>query len=94
MNLYRAIRKSIRKKHYSVEKQAKDLISSPKMKTNIERFSRIIIREMWIKVAMRYNNTSTNMAKFNSDETVDENVKQQELLYMAGDTWGKVCPIY
>lgn len=69
INMDRLIRKSIRKKHYSVEKQAKDLISSPKRKTNIERFSGIMIREMWIKAAMRYDNTSTNMTKFNSGET-------------------------
>lgn len=47
---------------------------------------------MWIKTAMRYNYTSTNIAKFKRlmRLIVNKNVKQQELSYMPNNTLEKM----
>lgn len=49
---------------------------------------------MWIKTAMRYKYTSTNIAKFKRlmRLIVNKNVKQQELSYMPNNTLEKMWP--
>lgn len=49
---------------------------------------------MWIKTAMRYNYTSTNIAEFKRlmRLIVDKNVKQQELSYTPNNTLEKMWP--
>lgn len=94
-NLHRLIKKSIRKRLLS-RKMDKRLSQFTKVenpgKTNTERCSGIIIREMRIKATMRHDYTSINMAKCESlmRPSADKKVKQQSLPYMAGDTWGNV----
>lgn len=78
-NLYRLIRKSIRKKDSRKMGQRLSQLTEEEnpMKTNIDSCSGIKIREVRIKTAMRYDDTSTNMAKFESlmKPSIDKDVK-------------------